>query len=323
MLLLLQRLGDAAVIEEFIAEVVTRDYDGSEDAALVASLRILDAKKAAGLLAELMRQRMPDLSGHCVDLLHALAFKSDLTADETGRVALRRIAEAAVSKLDEIGKGEARGEWLGWWVREKTHAVDTALVAKLLDALGILAAPALRAEAVEKLIARPNPFDPVTILVPALRKIRQQDAAARRLWEHSADFLVKRSGHPPASPTDWRQDVNLSCSCADCRGLQAFALDPDERTRRFSVRKDRRQHLHQIIERHCLDMTHVTERRGSPQTLICTKDRRSYKRRCEQYRGDIAALASLTELSGTIGASATWLEKIGSARAQAARWTPA
>jgi hypothetical protein len=65
---------------------------------------------------------------------------------------------------------------------------------------------------------------------------------------------------------------------------------------RFRVNKDRRQHLHRQIEGHGLDMTHVTERKGSPQTLVCTKTRHSYLRRCAEYRQDIAALTALAEL---------------------------
>jgi hypothetical protein len=116
--------------------------------------------------------------------------------------------------------------------------------------------------------------------------------------------------------------VKLSCSCADCRELRAFTLDPVEQTHRFRVRKDRRQHLHDVIQRHGLDMTHVTERKGSPQTLVCTKDRRSYRRRCEQYRKDIASLAALAELAGKASAAA-WLTQIEAARALAAQWSPA
>jgi len=63
------------------------------------------------------------------------------------------------------------------------------------------------------------------------------------------------------------------------------------------VRKDRRQHLHRQIDARGLDMTHLTERKGSPQTLICTKTRRSYERRCKEYRRDVAALATLAELA--------------------------
>jgi hypothetical protein len=59
------------------------------------------------------------------------------------------------------------------------------------------------------------------------------------------------------------------------------------------VSKERRQHLHQTIDRHQLDMVHTTERIGSPQTLVCTKTRRSYELQCQQYRTDIAAMNTL------------------------------
>lgn len=180
----------------------------------------------------------------------------------------------------------------------------------------------LRGAAVKKFAARPKVFDPVTMLVPALRLIRERDDAAEQLWTHSAGFLLKRSGVPPEAPRDWRQEVKLSCSCADCRELQTFARDPAEQTHRFRVRQDRRQHLHQTIDRHKLDMTHVTERKGSPQTLVCTKNRRSYHRRCDQYRNDIAALAALAKLAHPASAAA-WLAKIEAARLLAAQWSPA
>jgi uncharacterized DUF497 family protein len=70
-------------------------------------------------------------------------------------------------------------------------------------------------------------------------------------------------------------------------------LDAQAQVARFRVRQDRRQHLHQQIERHGLDMTHVTDRKGSPQTLVCTKTRRTYQRRCEQHRADCASMRAL------------------------------
>jgi hypothetical protein len=323
MLSLLNQLGDAALIEKFIAGVVTRDYEGSDNAALVSSARLLGAKKSGQLYAELIRRHMGHLQGSCVDLLHAMAFHSEVAAKREWQDALRQIAEAAVGELDEVGKKQAGNEWTNWRLRDKTPPVDASLVAKVLDALGELHAPALRAAAVEKFAARPAVFDPVTILVPALGLVRDQDDAVARLWEHSAEFLLARSGCPPSAPKDWRQEVKLSCACADCRELQAFTLDPVEQTHRFRVRKDRRQHLHQQIEHHSLDMTHVTERQGSPQTLVCTKDRRSYQRRCDQYRNEIAALAALAELAGKTSAAAAWFKKIEAARTLAAQWSPA
>ena len=92
--------------------------------------------------------------------------------------------------------------------------------------------------------------------------------------------------------------MKIVCRCDDCRELQAFALDPGTQTHRFRIKKERRQHLHQQIDRHRLDMTHVTERMGSPQTLVCTKTRATYERQCRQYNKDLASMAALDPLLG-------------------------
>jgi hypothetical protein len=212
---------------------------------------------------------------------------------------------------------------MDWRVSEEAPPVNAALVSNLLEVLARLEATALRAAAAGKFAARPGVFDPVTVLVPALAALGEWDEPAQRLWEHSAEFLLERSGRPPESPRDWRQLAKMDCKCPDCRELQAFTLDPVERTHRFRVRQDRRQHLHQQIEGHELEMTHVTDRSGSPQTLVCTKDRRGYERRCDQYREDVSALASLEKQARNASpANRSTLERIAAARALAGQWTP-
>lgn len=54
----------------------------------------------------------------------------------------------------------------------------------------------------------------------------------------------------------------------------------------------------ELIVRHrgreaTLDMSHVTERRGSPFTLVCTKNRASYRRRLTEYEKDVSWMRSL------------------------------
>ena len=47
-----------------------------------------------------------------------------------------------------------------------------------------------------------------------------------------------------------------------------------------------------MIDRHRLDMAHITERVGSPQTLVCTKDRRTFDLRMKEYKNEIGAIRS-------------------------------
>jgi hypothetical protein len=139
------------------------------------------------------------------------------------------------------------------------------------------------------------------VVVPALEqlytlwgsKTAPFDTGFQHLWIRSAEYLLQRSEVPPQPPPDWRQEVKIDCACPDCRELQAFARDPVEKIHRFRVKKERRQHLHRAIDKHRMDMIHVTDRKGSPQTLVCTKNRRSFERRRQQYGGEIAAMRTL------------------------------
>ncbi len=89
--------------------------------------------------------------------------------------------------------------------------------------------------------------------------------------------------------------VQYAAFCADCRELQQFLRDPVEQVHRFRVAKHRRQHLHNQISSHGCDMTHVTDHTGSPQTLVCTKNRASYERK----KAELASNEKLlTELRG-------------------------
>jgi len=65
-----------------------------------------------------------------------------------------------------------------------------------------------------------------------------------------------------------------------------------------------------MIDRHRLDMTHMTERVGSPQTLVCTKDRRTFNRRMKQYHDEIAAMRTLMKMALTLGIAAALCKRI-------------
>jgi hypothetical protein len=182
-------------------------------------------------------------------------------------------------------------------------AADADSCHRLLSLLDRHATRRQRADAVSTLIAVPQVFDPASVLVPALRSLQAEngfntgvDAQHLRLWRHCSAFLLTRSEFPPPAPRDWSQPVALSCRCDDCRALESFARDPRLREHRFRVRKDRRQHLHHQIGRNGLDMTHVTERMGSPQTLVCRKTRERYQRQCSRHAEDVDAMRALLAL---------------------------
>ena len=114
--------------------------------------------------------------------------------------------------------------------------------------------------------------------------------------------LQSRTQTAPANPTNWKRDSKIAtCNCADCLRLSAFLADPTQLEARFPMAKQRRQHLHNIIERHQCDCTHETLRVGSPQVLVCKKTTASYERACKVYDQDLKHLAAIQKIESSLG----------------------
>jgi hypothetical protein len=322
MIALLGQLADAPLLERFIAGVVTREYDGSENKVLAAHVRWLGPMQTGQLLSHLAIENMRTFPGACVDLLSRLTRESGLEPTAAWIAALREIAAAIVGALPDLKQRQPDHPDRDWRRTQKAKPVHGTTVVDLLETLAALNASTLRDATCKSMVANPKVFNPAKLIVSALQLLRERNGDAvfrdnefQRLWAHAAEFLLARSEQPPESPKDWRLDVKIACQCDDCRELQAFALDPASQTHRFRVKKERRQHLHQQIDRHGLDMTHVTERTGSPQTLVCSKTRATYERQCHRYKEDIASMAVLCPLIGEIDGDVQTLR----ARLEAAR----
>jgi hypothetical protein len=303
LLRLLEQLGDRTLQKRFISGVVTREFDRSENEALASVIQLLDPKDAGKLLSALAHENMPLFHCACVNLLGRVLGELGERISSQWRTALREAAAVMVKALQAIKPAADPYTSSGWQRAQKATPVDASIVASLMDCLRATGTDELRVDAASKIAANVAVFDPGNVIVPALGLLRERegksfgsDEAAGRLWVHAAEFLLARSEQPPSPPTDWRQAVTISCKCEDCRALRKFAADPEAREARFRVRQDRRQHLHRQIEQHSLDMTHVTERKGSPQTLVCTKTWRGFQRKCERHQADCAGMSALLDV---------------------------
>jgi predicted 2-oxoglutarate/Fe(II)-dependent dioxygenase YbiX len=308
MLHCLARFGPTAVGDRFVLDVLVAEYDGSENAALAdAAPALLSAPRFELLLAALVEEAFPRCPRALCELLFLLQAADVSRRSPDHGAALRRGAQALVDALPRIAGRPPRDAFDGWPAYDET-AADAESCYRLLTVVERLVGEPQRIAAVSALIDASSVFDPCRVLVPALQSLCAQaddrgvggDAQRLWLWRHCCDFLLARSEFPPPVPRDWSQPVALQCRCEDCLALQAFAVDPQSREHRFRVRQDRRQHLHQQIERHGLDMSHVTERRGSPQTLVCRKTREGYRRSCRLHAEDVAAMRALQALGGGV-----------------------
>lgn len=305
MLRCLARLGTTEPGERFLREVLVADYDGSENAALAeaapAMLTDQPLQKLLTALVDLAFLRCPRA---LCELLFLLDAGNQAQPSLAGDLALRGFAGALVDALPGLAARPVRRE-IGWSLAYDETAADADSCHRLLGVLERLASGEHHAAAVTALIAQPQVFDPGRILVPALQALCaaaerggiDRDTQRLRLWRHCCAFLLARSEFAPPAPGDWSQPAALACRCEDCKALQAFAQDPQLREQRFRVRQDRREHLQRQIAQHALDMHHVTDRTGSPQTLVCRKTRETYRRQCRQHAEDIAALRALQALA--------------------------
>ncbi len=142
----------------------------------------------------------------------------------------------------------------------------------------------------------------------ALEALYREDGMAAggaylALWRHAVVSLLARSASTPSEPRDWAIAASVSCDCELCAKLKAFCRDPVKQVLRFPLRKELRAHLHRQIDNDRLDMSHVTERRGRPFTLVCTKNRASYQRRLAEYAKDVEVMRSLIH-TAPVGAAA-------------------
>ncbi len=304
MLRCLARLGTTAPGERFMREVLVADYDGSENAALAeAAPAMLAAQPLGDLLVALVASAFARCPRALCEILFLLDAGNQAQPNPARGLALRRFAGALVDALPGLATRPSRSDF-GWSLAYDETAADADSSHRLLWVLERLASGEHHAAAVNALIAQPQVFDPGRVLVPALQALWaarehggiDQNTQRLRLWRHCCAFLLARSEFAPSAPGDWSQPAELACRCEDCQALQAFALNPRLREQRFRVRQARREHLQRQIAQHNLDMHHVTDRSGSPQTLVCCKTRENYQRKCNQHAEDVAAMHALQAL---------------------------
>jgi hypothetical protein len=171
-----------------------------------------------------------------------------------------------------------------------------------LPALGQIN-PALADRAVDHILAWPQTYEPDAVLVPAIlgltgRATHQAMAAVQRLRKAALAHLRARIAEPLEPPRDWARASAIACACAHCRELSHFLADPDRPTWTFKAPEAGRRHVEESIRRSACDLDLVTDRRGRPYSLVCTKNQASYDRRAQQRQQDLAHLARLEAPAG-------------------------
>lgn len=295
MLRLLTEHGNPAVTLGFLNEVVHRNYDGSENEDLALAAAGLETDAASDFLAELSRLHCASRPDAVLALLLAVAGSTPANPPDVVGAGVREAFIALPSALN-AGKVEKVDPWT---IRRQKKLSKEAI--RDLFTLAWRCGYAQEGEDAARLIAE-NPLaaTPERAIPGALEALHREDGMAAggaylALWRHGVASLLARSASTPDEPSDWAIAADVSCDCEHCAILKAFCRDPVKRVLRYPLRKELRKHLHRQIDDSRLDMSHETERRGRPFTLVCTKNRASHRRRLAEYAKDIEVMHSLIQ----------------------------
>jgi hypothetical protein len=157
---------------------------------------------------------------------------------------------------------------------------------------------ALAGRAADHVLARPETYEVDRVLVPALRelvgsnKIKNSDAVGQ-LRAACIEHLKARVAEPLHPPSDWSRASALGCSCRHCSELSLFLADAERRSWTLKAAAHQRGHVEATIRSSRCDVDVTTVRRGSPHSLVCTKNKASHDRRVRQRTGDLADLERL------------------------------
>lgn len=304
MLQVLQAIGDEKLAVTFVRDILPMECDGSEGAELTRLVDRHGWRKFAEQLTEVFTKQKPSDYGRTlmipVALFEALCCRAPKLTKERLSVC-RSLAEELEQAIDRWD----RRTWDSWR-EEQDHRIG--IVEPVVRALAAIEAAEPLDRVVSRAISDPQHYDLHAVLIPAVKTLLSDRtlhdnaapacgrSACDRLHQHCLAELRTRTATKPQPPADWSRDAKLDCQCTDCRELAEFLQNKDESIHRFPRRKELRQHLHRQIDQHRCDVTHVTERRGSPQTLVCTKTQASYERRLAQFKADLRLLGELERL---------------------------
>jgi hypothetical protein len=290
LLRVLNKHRDPTLLERAVSELLPTSYDGSQNETLVETTRILPSSTAYRFLAEHFKTTARSFPDAAMDLWNRLAAYD-----------LEQLPEHLLGVLLD-GFEKSRCETVPMALEPAEPHSKRIKAPTFSKFLAQLSEPRFTTQATRTgTLPEKNPqlLDVETTLLRALETCfagptRPPDRMVNPLWHHAAEFYLSRSEYPPPVPVDWAQQFSIgSQRITKLREFELFARDPVRRELRLRAKKEIRQTIHQTIERLSLDMTHVTERKGSPYTLVCTKTRASYERACKRHRNDLADMRRL------------------------------
>jgi hypothetical protein len=297
---LLQELGDPDLVRRFLSQVMVGDGGMQIDNSFGKFCKQHGWASFEAELTSVIETTTAATINRNAELLATLCLQRDKNAE---RIELCiRLAERAIKSLEAFDQQPSENNWQ---LREIDRSALLSLLVKAMLAVGAVKPLSRLIDHALTSVDRYELTDAHLTAIFSLKSLIAKLPATNNAISHwlgaCRQELENRTAQAPQKPTDYRRADKLSCSCSDCGALRAFLANPDQKQGRFPLAKKRRQHLHQIIDRNRCDLTHVTERRGSPFTLVCTKTTASYEAACKIHERDQKNLSRIIALENKTG----------------------
>ena len=303
LLLALQRIGSRKRFLQFLNTIVSQEPSLSKFEVMARMCRRFGWQHCESGLKTIYAQNKGRFLTRNTSLLKALSAPSGSDAEQIK--CCRSLCLGLLDALTVWGL-QVKMDW-------EDQRVDTiSLNADLIETSCRLQDEDLLRKLIVVVQSLTDKFDPVTVQIPAaLRLISESRLMPSELplpvheWLKSLENLLEsRTVVEPQPPCDFSRDAVLKCQCSVCKEVNIFLLSSSEKSYTYRARQDLRQHLDSQIHNDKADLSTETIRRGSPQSLLCTKTTESWKQRHTTWEHDLQSLASIRSFLSALVTSA-------------------
>ncbi len=287
-------LNDVDLVQQYLTQVLSADQNAGIHQQLAKFCNEHGWEQFENTISETLASVTSDSLMRNGQILERLCTVRDKNADRLK--ACRRFIAACVAGLIEFDQQSKADDWRFRHLDRKEILMQLVKSAVSIDARDPLSRLIMHA-------LTSKHYDLIDHHVAAILGIKSKLAKLDpqipgiTAWLHGCQQqLANRTDQKPQPPADFRRDSTFPCTCKDCQTLRKFLDDPNEKSVRLPLAKARRQHLHNIIDRNKLDVTHVTQRTGSPQVLVCTKTTASFKEAERIYERNLKLLADVKSI---------------------------
>jgi hypothetical protein len=297
----LAALGEPRLIKAYLPQVLARDASVDPGKSLAEVCRQHGWDTFRPELEAVFQQTTEQTLQRNVRLLEHLCLAGPGKAE--GWAALcQALAEALVAALERIDREGGSRDF--WWRPVPRVEILASLARSLLatDQFDLLG------RVVNHALANSKQYPLTEAHVAALKVLQSWiKANVRTPCPPLAHWLASCCGQlealtasTPQPPAAFRRPAAIGCKCADCGELRRFLADPGEQVHHFRMAEGRRRHLEDQIRHHACDLDCRTERRGSPHTLVCTKNTATYERQLRKFHEDQEHLATLRAIQAAL-----------------------